>query len=214
MQIIAEYYLIYSQIVFSHLHFCFFRLLPVSLSFRLPGSCLSILIFVHFAYLRSFRPNCIRASALLSRHISTKLGRCKKSNMAQAELDILLNKLSGRLTGDSKFYTTHRHGKTVVSNYPLHRDPKKVTAQQQAQSDAFGKAVKLCKAEMNNPERLAFWQEQYNRYVKLANKSLSRANAQFFGIDPNTTPQSKQKYYSTLRGFIIAQLTHALHRNE
>ena len=75
MQIIAEYYLIYSQIVFSHLHFCFFRLLPVSLSFRLPGSCFSILIFVHFAYLRSFRPNCIRASALLSRHISTKLGR-------------------------------------------------------------------------------------------------------------------------------------------
>ncbi len=55
MQIIAEYYLIYSQIVFSHLHFCFFRLLPVSLSFRLPGFCLSILIFVHFAYLRSFR---------------------------------------------------------------------------------------------------------------------------------------------------------------
>ena len=107
--------------------------------------------------------------------------------MAQAELDILLNKLSGRLTGDSKFYTTHRHGKTVVSNYPLHRDPKEVTVQQQAQSDAFGKAVKLCKAEMNNPERLTFWQEQYNQYVKLANKSLSRANAQFFGIDPNTT---------------------------
>ena len=130
--------------------------------------------------------------------------------MAQAELDILLNKLSGRLTGDSKFYTTHRHGKTVVSNYPLHRDPKKVTAQQQAQSDAFGKAVKLCKAEMNNPECLSFWQEQYNQYVKLAQKSLSRANAQFFGIDPNTTPQSKQKYYSTLRGFIIAQLTKQL----
>ena len=55
MQILAEYYLIYSQIVFSHLHFCFFRLLPVSLSFRLPCSCLSILIFVHCAYLRSFR---------------------------------------------------------------------------------------------------------------------------------------------------------------
>ena len=66
------------------------------------------------------------------------------------------------------------------------------------------------KAEMNNPERLAFWQEQYNRYVKLANKSLSRANAQFFGIDPNATPQSKQKYYATLRGFIIAQLTKQL----
>ena len=144
-----------------------------------------------------------------SRAVSTIAHRLPNA-MAQAELDILLNKLSGRLTGDSKFYTTHRHGKTVVSNYPLHRDPKKVTARQQAQSDAFGKAVKLCKAEMNNPERLAFWQKQYNQYVKLANKSLSRANAQFFGIDPNTTPQSKQKYYSTLRGFIIAQLTKQL----
>ena len=134
--------------------------------------------------------------------------------MAQAELDILLNKLSGRLTGDSKFYTTHRHGKTEVSNYPLHREPKKVTAQQQTQSDVFGKAVNLCKAEMNNTERLTFWQDQYNQYVKLANKSLSRANAQFFGIDPNTTPPSKQKYYSTLRGFVIAQLTTLAHRDE
>ncbi len=130
--------------------------------------------------------------------------------MAQAELDILLNKLSDRLTGDSKFYTTHRHGKTVVSNYPLHRDQKKVTTLQQAQSDAFGKAVKLCKAEMTKPERLTYWQEQYTQYTKLANRSLPRANAQFFGIDPNTTPQSKQKYYSTLRGFIIAQLTKQL----
>ena len=33
------------------------------------------------------------------------------------------------------------------------------------------------------------------------------------GFDPNTTPQSKQKYYSTLRGFIIAQLTKQLTRN-
>jgi hypothetical protein len=85
-----------------------------------------------------------------------------------------------------------------------------VTALQQAQSDAFGKAVKLCKAEMNTPERLAHWQDQYTQYTKLANSSLSRANAQFFGIDPNTTPQSKQKFYSTLRGFIIAQLTKQL----
>lgn len=127
--------------------------------------------------------------------------------MAKAELDILLDKLSGRLTGDSKFYTTHRHGKTVISNYPLHRDPKKISATQRANSSSFGEVVKQCKAEMNNPERLAFWQEQYAAYTKLANKHLAKANAQFFGIDPNTTPPAKQKYYSTLRGFIIAQLT-------
>ena len=127
--------------------------------------------------------------------------------MAKAELDILLDKLSGRLTGDSKFYTTHRHGKTVVSNYPLHRDPKKISATQRANSSTFGEAVKQCKVEMNNPARLAYWQEQYAAYTKLADKSLSRANAQFFGIDPNTTLPSKQKYYTTLRGFVIGQLS-------
>ena len=97
--------------------------------------------------------------------------------MAKAELDILLDKLSGRLTGDSKFYTTHRHGRTVISNYPLHRDPKKITAVQKANSATFGQVVKQCKAEMNNPERLAYWTERYADYTKAANKHLARANA-------------------------------------
>ena len=51
----------------------FLSFYPYLRSFRL--SSFFSLISVHFAYLRSFRPNCIRASALLSRHISTKLGR-------------------------------------------------------------------------------------------------------------------------------------------
>ena len=126
--------------------------------------------------------------------------------MAKAELDILLDKLSGRLTGDSKFYTTHRHGKTIVSNYPLHRNPKKTTEGQRANSDSFGQTVKLCKEEMNNPDRLAYWTERYEAYKKAANKNLAKANAQFFGVDPNTTPPAKQKFYTTLRGFIIGQL--------
>ena len=127
--------------------------------------------------------------------------------MAKAELDILLNKLQGRLTGDSQFYVTNRYGKTVISNYPMHKDPKKISAQQRANSSAFGQASKQVKLELSDPERLAYWQDQYAQYTKLANKNLSRANAQFFDIDPNTTPPAKQKYYSTLRGFIIAQLT-------
>ena len=126
--------------------------------------------------------------------------------MAKAELDILLNKLSGRLTGDSKFYTTHRHGRTIVSNYPLHLDPKKMTDGQKANTGAFGQAVKQCKIEMSEPERLAYWTERYEAYKKAANKNLAKANAQFFGVDPNTTPPAKQKYYETLRGFIIGQL--------
>ena len=126
--------------------------------------------------------------------------------MAKAELDILLDKLSGRLTGNSKFYTTHRHGRTIISNYPMHRDPKKTTASQRANSNAFGQAVKQCKIEMNDQERLAYWQDRYDAYKKAANKHLAKANTEFFGIDPLTTPPDKQKYYQTLRGFIIGQL--------
>ena len=126
--------------------------------------------------------------------------------MAKAELDILLDKLSGRLTGDSKFYTTHRYGRTIISNYPLHKDPKSITANQRANSASFGELSKQCKAEMQNPDRLAYWQNMYDHYCQLANKNLAKANAQFFNIDPNTTPPAKPKYYKTLRGFIIAQL--------
>ena len=126
--------------------------------------------------------------------------------MAKAELDILLNKLSGRLTGDSKFYTTHRHGKTVVSNYPLHLDPKKITEGQKANSYAFGQAVKLCKTEMSDPERLAYWTERYEAYKKAANKNLAKANVQFFGETDGVPNVPEDKYYTTLRGFIIGQL--------
>ena len=126
--------------------------------------------------------------------------------MAKAELDILLDKLSGRLTGDSKFYTTHRHGRTIISNYPLHRDPKKTTEGQRANSDAFGQTVRLCKEEMNNPEWLAYWTERYEAYKKAANKNLAKANAEFFGMTNGVPNVPADKYYTTLRGFIIGQL--------
>ena len=126
--------------------------------------------------------------------------------MAKAELDILLSKLQGRLKGDSEFYVTNRYGKTVISNYPLHKNPKNLSANQRATFAAFGEISKQAKAEMQDPERRAYWQEQYAQYCALAAKSLSRANARFFNIDPDTTLPSKQKYYQTLRGFIIAQL--------
>jgi len=126
--------------------------------------------------------------------------------MAKAELDILLNKLSGRLTGDSKFYTTHRHGRTVISNYPLHLDLKKITEGQKANSNAFGQAVKLCKTEMSDPERLAYWTERYEAYKKAANKNLAKANGLFFGVTNGVPNVPADKYYTTLRGFIIGQL--------
>lgn len=125
--------------------------------------------------------------------------------MAKAELDILLNKLQGRLTGDSKFYATNRHGRTVISNYPMHKDPKTISAKQKANSSAFAQVSKQATNELANPERCAYWQEQHDQYKRLANTNLKKANIQFFGLD--STAVTKNKYYSTLRGFIIGQLS-------
>lgn len=69
---------------------------------------------------------------------------------------------------------------------------------------AFAEAVKQCKVEMGDAERQAYWEGLYGEYKKLAGKSLSRANRRFFG--ENSTAAAKDKFYSTLRGFIIAQL--------
>lgn len=125
--------------------------------------------------------------------------------MAKAELDILLNKLQGRLTGDSKFYATHRNGRTVISNYPMHKDPKVISAQQKANSTAFAQASKQAKLELSDPSLQAYWQEQYDQYKRLANKNLAKANTLFFG--PASPAVTKKKYYTTLRGFVIAQMS-------
>lgn len=124
--------------------------------------------------------------------------------MAKAELDIILNKLQGRFTGDSKFYATHRNGRTIISNYPMHKDPKSISAQQKANSSAFALLSKQAKIELSDPKRQAYWQQQYNDYTRLANKNLNRANIQFFG--PDSPAVTKNKHYSTLRGFVIAKL--------
>ncbi len=126
--------------------------------------------------------------------------------MAKAELDILLDKLSGRFTGDSKFYSTHRYGRTVISNYPLHKDPKSITANQRANSASFGELSKRAKFEIQDPERLAYWQDRYAAYQKAANKNLAKANLEFFGTPDGQPSIPADKYYTTLRGFIIGQL--------
>lgn len=129
--------------------------------------------------------------------------------MAKAELDILLDKLSGRLTGDSKFYTTHRYGRTIISNYPKHKDPKSITPSQRANSSGFGQRSTQAKQELDDPVRNEYWQDLYDQYKRLANKDLKKANTQFFG--PNSPAVQKDKYYKTLRGFVIAQLANTNH---
>ena len=59
---------------------------------------------------------------------------------------------------------------------------------------------------MSDPARLAYWQARYAEYTQLANKNLAKANAQFFGLTNGVLNVPADKYYTTLRGFIIGQL--------
>ena len=111
--------------------------------------------------------------------------------------------ISGKLSRKERIVLRTRNGRmhayAILHPYegPLAQSRKKAIS-------AFAEAVKQCKTEMSDPARLAYWQEQYAGYKQLANKSLSRANRRFFG--ENSTAAAQGKYYSTLRGFIIAQL--------
>lgn len=114
--------------------------------------------------------------------------------MARADLNVVLDKLSGKLYGDSELYVTHRHGKTVISNYPRHRDEASYTPHQRELHVNFGQLSKRAKLELSDPERRAYWQQRYDEF-----KASYDASA-----------NSSQKYYFTLRGFVIAQLKNHL----
>ncbi|MBO5553781.1 MAG: hypothetical protein J5937_06250 [Paludibacteraceae bacterium] len=111
--------------------------------------------------------------------------------------------ISGKLSRNERIVMRTRNGRmhayAIQNPYtgPLAESRKKAIS-------AFAEAVKQCKVEMEDAERLAYWQEQYAEYKQLANKNLNRANRRFFGENSNAAAQDK--FYSTLRGFIIAQL--------
>lgn len=75
----------------------------------------------------------------------------------------------------------------------------------------FSEAVRQCKLEMSDPDRLAWWQDRYIQYRKAANKHVARANARFLGTPASSSAsaptRSSDKLYTTLRGFIIASLS-------
>ena len=106
--------------------------------------------------------------------------------MAQAELNIAIDKMSGKIYGQSDVYITHRYGKTVISHYPKHRDPNSLTQHQRDLNTSFAQLSKQAKLELTDPDKRAAWQQRYNEY---------KAN------------YKKDKYYFTLRGFVIAQLS-------
>ena len=96
----------------------------------------------------------------------------------------------------------HMHAYAIQNPYtgPLAESRKRAIS-------TFSEAVRLCKAEMTDPDRLAYWQDRYIQYRKSAAKHVARANTRFIGVPSD-------KFYSTLRGFIIASLSAQLKSNQ
>lgn len=125
--------------------------------------------------------------------------------MAHVEPALPFDHFRGKLSRKERIAMRTRNGRThayaIQNPYtgPLAESRKRAI-------NTFSEAVRLCKTEMSDPDRLACWQDRYLQYRKAANKHVGRANTQFFGT-------MSDKYYSTLRGFIIASLSAKLKAN-
>lgn len=111
--------------------------------------------------------------------------------MAKVKFINTIASMQGKVASkaDTSFRT--RAGKS--HSYILQNPYKGPLAEsRKAAINVFRTAVTRCSAEMNDPERLAFWTKEYERYQR-------RKGRRFFGSD--------EKKYSTLRGFIIAKLS-------
>lgn len=125
--------------------------------------------------------------------------------MAKVEPALPFDHFSGKLSRKERIVMRTRNGRThayaVTNPYtgPLAESRKRAIS-------TFSQAVKQCKTEMSDPKRLTYWQDRYIRYRKAANKHPGRANAKFLGT-------TSDKFYSTLRGFIIASISAQLTQN-
>ena len=119
--------------------------------------------------------------------------------MAKIGLATPFDEMSGKLSSHEHIVMRTRYGRTEAYAY-RHPYQGPISENRKPVIKAFSQAVKQCKTEMADPERLAFWQDLYARYTKLAKRNTSKANMQFVGTKTD-------KFYLTLRGFIIASIS-------
>ena len=110
--------------------------------------------------------------------------------MAIATLEHPIASISGRLCSRSNVILRTRNGKTQT--YIIQNPYKGPLAPNRKRTiNAFKEAVNQSKEVLNDPAQKAEWQKLYNKH-----KDYFRRH-----------PSSSNKRYSTLRGFVIAQLT-------
>ena len=100
---------------------------------------------------------------------------------------VKLNKKFEKYTGTpppngSRFYLTDRFGETIMSHYPIHRDPDSISEAQRQAFQLIKQASALADADLRDPVKHDEWLHKWH-------ESLADRRA---------------KHYKTLRGFVIA----------
>ena len=119
--------------------------------------------------------------------------------MAHVEPSLAFDHFSGKLSSKERIVMRTRYGRTHAYAYnhpykgPISENRKPIISD-------FTQASKQCKLQMADPQRLAYWQTQYAQYTKMAKRHPAKANERFIGTKTD-------KYYVSLRGFIIASLS-------
>ena len=122
--------------------------------------------------------------------------------MAQINPSSPIQNLSGKFSLNDKIIFRTRNGRTHA--YVMHNPYKGELAEsRKAAINLFAEASRLCSQEMQDPDRLAYWQEEYKKHLKRTkNLSLTSQNSR--------SSYSRTKRYSTLRGFILAPISQQL----
>lgn len=127
--------------------------------------------------------------------------------MAQITPSSPIQSLSGKFSWTEKIIYRTRNGRTHA--YVMHNPYKGELAEsRKAAINLFAEASRLCSQEMQDPDRLAYWQEEYKKHLKRT-KNLSPASykSRPSSRTNNNSTIPRTKRYSTLRGFILASLS-------
>lgn len=110
--------------------------------------------------------------------------------MAKAVPSDLIQQVSGKIDRKREdIYLTQRFGKTIVSHYPRHKDPKKISEAQVSTFASFADAVREAARQLADPQLREQWQSLFLQQKK--------------------NPSAGGKQYHILRNFVIASLRNA-----
>ena len=108
--------------------------------------------------------------------------------MARVKLSKNFEKYTGTPPPNgSRPYLTQRFGETVMSHYPMQRDPESITPNQKASCGEFAQARLIADTELNDPVKRDEWLQKWHKAT-----------------------DAEGLKYKTLRGFTIAQVRQQL----